>query len=214
MQPAPYYQSPLIRRLTIIRICQPHSHRDSRPFSCPVLSAPKGPSKGFFSQGFAVADQPCPDKKLVYLHCSPIFSGANAKVRRPKKIYQLLEQHKVSITIPPKYFTLPAIATVVKELLDEEIFESPPRAKLIYPELFQPSEAQEAERAASEAEVVRIEAHAVHDIVVRSDVNGGEECPENELLQRQVVPEMVSKAKAEAPDNVRISAAEGWQVSA
>ena len=69
-----------------------------------------------------MAKQPSPDKRLVYLHCSSIFSGPNAKVRRPKKVSQLLEQHRGSIKILTKESTLPAIAAAAKELLDEEIF--------------------------------------------------------------------------------------------
>ena len=160
-----------------------------------------------------MADQPCPDKRLVYLHCSSIFSGAKAKVRKPKKIFQLLEQQKSSIEIPLKEFTLPVIAAVVKELLDEKVFESPPRAKLLYPELFQPSETQGAERAASEAEVVRIEAEAAHDIAVTSNDEGEDECLETEEVQRQVGPEPTSKDEGKAPENFQISAAEPWQVS-
>ena len=160
-----------------------------------------------------MAKQPSPDKRLVYLHCSSIFSGANAKVRKPKTISRLLEQHKGSVKLLTKESTLPAIAAVAKELLDEEIFESLPRAKLRYPELFQPSETQEAERAASEAEVVRIEAEAAHDIVVTSDEEGEDEGLEIEQVQRQVGPEGTSKDKGKAPENVPISAAGPWQVS-
>ena len=101
----------------------------------------------------------------------------------------------------------------MKELLDEKIFESPSRAKLLCPELFQPSETQEAERAASEAEVVRIEAEAAHDIIATSDDEGEDECLENEQMQRQVGPEGPSKDEGKAPENVQISAAEPWQVS-
>ena len=160
-----------------------------------------------------MAKQPSPDKRLVYLHCSSIFSGANAKVRKPKTISRLLEQHKGSVKLLTKESTLPAIAAVAKELLDEEIFESLPRAKLLYPELFQPSETQEAERAASEAEVVRIEAEAAHDIVATSDEEGEDECLEIEQVQRPVGPEWTSKDKGKAPDIGPISAAEPWQVS-
>ena len=151
-----------------------------------------------------MAKQPSPDKRLVYLYCSSIFSGPNAKVRKPKKISQLLEQHRGSIKILTKESTLPAIAAVAKELLEEEIFESPPRAKLLYPELFQPSETQEAERAASEAEVVRIEAEAAHDAVVTSDDEGEDECLETEQVQRQVGPEGTSKDRGKAPDKVQV----------
>ena len=119
----------------------------------------------------------------------------------------------MSIEIPRKEFTLPAIAAVAKELLEEEIFESQARAKLRYPELFKPSEAQEAERAASEAKVVRIEADAAHEMESASDDEGGDTCPDIEQVQRPAVPDRVSKSKTETPDNVQISAAEAWQVS-
>lgn len=148
-----------------------------------------------------MAKQRTPDGRLVYLHCSSIFSGANAQVRKKKKISQLLQQHQASIRILTKEYTLPAIAAIAKELLEERIFESLPRAKLRYPELFRPSETQEAERAASEAEVIRIEAEAAQDVVLTSDDEGGDKCVE---LERTL------NDKAEAPDNVDN---ELWQVS-
>ena len=59
---------------------------------------------------------------------------------------------------------MPSIAVVAKNLLEDQIFESLPRAKLRYPELFQTSEAQIAARAASEADIIRIEDEVVEDI--------------------------------------------------
>lgn len=160
-----------------------------------------------------MAKQRSPDGRLVYLHCSSIFSGANAQVRRVKKVSQLLEKHKTSIKILTKEFTLPAIAAIAKELLEEEIFESLPRAKLRYPELFQLTETQEAERAASEAEVVRIEAEAAQDLVLTSDNEGGDECLDFKQSGQRAEPEGTLKDKAEAPDNAQIRAVEMWQVS-
>ena len=159
-----------------------------------------------------MAKQPCPDKRLVYLHCSSIFSGANAQVRKAKTVSKLLQKHKESIKILTKEFTLPAIAAIAKELLDEQIFGSLPRAKLLYPELFQPSETQEAERAASEAEVVRIEAEAAHDVVLTSD-DEGDECLEFEQVQRQTEPEGPVKDNVGVSDKDQTSGAEPWQVS-
>ena len=159
-----------------------------------------------------MAKQHLPDQRLVYLHCSSIFSGANAHVRKAKKIAQLLGKHKASIKILTKEFTLPAVAAVAKELLEERIFESLPRAKLRYPELFQLSEMQEAERAASEAEVVRIEAEAAHDIVLTSDDEGGDECPDFEPGWQQAEPERTSEDKTKTVDNVQINAVRLRQV--
>ena len=73
-----------------------------------------------------MAKQHSPDGRLVYLHCSSIFSGANAQVRKAKKVSQLLNKHKASIKILTNEFTLPAVAAVAKELLEKQIFESLP----------------------------------------------------------------------------------------
>ncbi|KAL9585593.1 MAG: hypothetical protein Q9203_004180 [Teloschistes exilis] len=113
------------------------------------------------------------ESRLVYLHCSSIFSGAHAQVRKAKKISQLLAKHKASIKILTKEFTLAAIAAVVKELLEGRVFESSARAKLRYSELFQPSGSREAGRAASEAEIPRIEAEAAQDINPTSEDEEG-----------------------------------------
>ncbi|KAL8822446.1 MAG: hypothetical protein Q9191_006820 [Dirinaria sp. TL-2023a] len=155
-----------------------------------------------------MAKKRSPDGRLVYLHCSSIFSGANAQVRRAKKVSQLLEQHKASIKILTKEFTVPAIAAVAKELLEERIFESLPRAKLRYPELFQLTETQEAERAASEAEVVRIEAEAAQDLVLASDDEGGDECLGFEQSGNRAEHVEALEDKAEALVNAQISSAE------
>lgn len=121
-----------------------------------------------------------PDHRLVFLHCSSIFRGANSQVRKQKKILQLLAQHKSSIKILTDEFTVEAIAVIAKELLDEAIFESTLRARLRFPELFQPSQAEEAEREASEAEVARVEAEAARDVVLTSEDEEEEERPDIE----------------------------------
>ena len=159
-----------------------------------------------------MANQPSPDGRLVYLHCSSIFSGANGQVRRPKKILELLKKHKTSIKMLTREFTLPAISAVAKELLEEQIFESLPRARLRYPELFQPSETREAERAASEAEVLRVEAEAAQDIVLTSDDEGRDECLDREQGEQRAEPEGKLGDKAVAPDDVQSSGLQLWQV--
>lgn len=115
-----------------------------------------------------MAKQRSSDGRLIYFHCSSISCLANALVRRGNKVYQLLEKHKTFIKILTKEFTLPAIAAVAKELLKERIFESWFRAKLRFSEVFQTSLTQEVERAASEAEIIRVEIEAVQGIVLTS----------------------------------------------
>ena len=164
-----------------------------------------------------MANQQCPDGRLVYLHCSSIFSGADAQVRKAKKISQLLQKRKASIKVLTKEFTLPAIAAVAKQLLEEHIFESLPRARLRYPELFQPSETQEAERAASEAEVLRIEAEAAQDILLTSDDDREDACLGLEQEGEQAGPEETVEANIKASGNIQAGAVQlgrvlsGWQ---
>ena len=146
--------------------------------------------------------QRSPDGRMVYLHCPSIFS----------EISQHLEKHKPSIKILTTEFTWPAVAAAAKELLEEQIFESLPRAKLRYPELFQPSETQEAERAASEAEIIRLEAEAGQEILLTSDDEGGDELLDLEQGEQGAEPEGISEDKAEAGENFQISAVKLWQV--
>ena len=159
-----------------------------------------------------MANQRYPDGRLVYLHCSSIFSGADAHIRKAKKISQLLQKRKASIEILTKEFTLTAIGAVAKQLLEERIFESLPRAKLRYPELFQPSGVQEAERAASEAEVLRIEAEAAQDVLITSDDEREDACWEFEQEEEQVGPEDTVKAEIKASGNAQAGAVQSWQV--
>ena len=159
-----------------------------------------------------MAKQRSPDGRLVYLHCSSIFSRPNTHVRRAKKISQLLEKHKPSIKVLTKEFSLPAVAAVAKELLEEQIFKSLHWAKLRYPELFQPSETQEAERAASEAEVIRIEAEAAQDIVLTSNDEGGDEGLDFEQGEQRAKPQGPLEDTAEGGDNVQTIVVKLWQI--
>lgn len=153
-----------------------------------------------------------PDGRLVYLHCSSIFSGTNAQIRKVKKISQMLQNHEASIKILTKEFTLPAIAAVAKNLLEQRIFESLPRARLRYPELFQPSETQEAERAASEAEVLKIEAEVAQDIVLTSDEDGENECLDFEQGEKRAEPEDTVKDRTVASEADQANGVHLWQV--
>ncbi|KAL8852483.1 MAG: hypothetical protein Q9221_002607 [Calogaya cf. arnoldii] len=158
-----------------------------------------------------MAERHLPDGKLVYLHCSSIFKGQYALFRQPKKIRQLLEKHQTSIKTLTNEFTIPAITAVAKELLDSQIFESIPRAKVRYPELFQsPSVSQEAKREALEAEDVRTEAEAAHDAVQTSDNEGEENLVEGSQVDE---PEAALEAKAIVGNYVPIGAAESGQAT-
>ncbi len=128
------------------------------------------------------------DPRLVYLHCAYVFRGDRAQIRRPKEVTEVLSKHRDSIKTLTNEFPLAAIAIVAKVLLDKRIFESEARAKLYFPELFQASETQEADREASEAEAARIEAETVQETAVTSDEEWEEEILNNETSQGQALP--------------------------
>lgn len=65
----------------------------------------------------------------VYLHCSSIFTGANARVRKTKNVRKLLEKNKHSFRALTSEYNLGTICNVAKELLDAGIFESTSKAQ-------------------------------------------------------------------------------------
>lgn len=112
---------------------------------------------------------PTPDKRVVYLHCRPIFSGADAQLRRQKKVRQLLTRKKASISTLTHEFSIDAICIIAKELLEDGVFGSETKARLRFPELFKTSEAQLAERQASEALAAQSEAEAIEELIASSE---------------------------------------------
>ncbi|KAI9780313.1 MAG: hypothetical protein M1816_003106 [Peltula sp. TS41687] len=112
---------------------------------------------------------PTPDKRVVYLHCRPIFSGAHAELRRQKKIRQLLTKKKASISTLTHEFSIDVICIIAKELLEDGVFGSETKARLRFPELFKTSEAQLAERQASEVLAARSEAEAIEELIAASE---------------------------------------------
>lgn len=104
-----------------------------------------------------------PDERLVYLALKDTFRAADAQIRKAKKVRELVQkaqQHgDVRDLIEEHHFD--NVCNVVKVLLEQQIFESTLKAKMRFPELFEVSPAQSAERCASEAEVARLEADAI-----------------------------------------------------
>lgn len=142
-----------------------------------------------------------PDGKLVYLYCSSIFNGENAKIRKSRKVVQLLEDHKHSIRLLENQFSMQAIAAVVKDLLEKQIFESIPRAKLRFPELFKTSKTQEAKRAALQASIVAMEAKTADARATRSDDEEAHDHPD--LKEGQA--EKMSDIAVKSPDRARFT---------
>jgi hypothetical protein len=74
------------------------------------------------------------------------FQWTHAQIRRQNKIAQVLAQHEKSIKTLTNAYTLDAITVVAKKLLVERVFEIKTRAQRRFPEMFQLSQTQEAER--------------------------------------------------------------------
>ena len=112
-----------------------------------------------------------PQKHAVYLRCMSLFRGENAKMRQLKSIRKLLllKQNKPIIGPLRKNSTFEEICEVIKELLEQEVFESTIKAKLCFPHLFQISPGRSAQRAESEAEAARSEAEAIEEAMSSED---------------------------------------------
>lgn len=90
-------------------------------------------------------------RQRIYLACRAIFSGQNAQFRRRKIIKKLVREH--SSTLHPLIEELQEskLIDLIRQLLQEKVFQSISRAEQEFPQLFLSSPAQDAEREASEA---------------------------------------------------------------
>ncbi|RMZ79333.1 hypothetical protein DV737_g3420, partial [Chaetothyriales sp. CBS 132003] len=100
---------------------------------------------------------------LLYLALKNSFKGADAQIRRGKKVREVVQkaQHNIDVRDLIQEHNLDNVCNVAKALLEQEIFKSTLKAKIRFPEVFEISPAQSAERSASEAEAARLEADAI-----------------------------------------------------
>jgi hypothetical protein len=127
-----------------------------------------------------------PDERLIYLAFKNIFIGMDAQTRNVSTIKKKIQKHKkgsAEIQALVQAHNVDNLANSVKLLLEGGVFESTLRAKIRFPEMFDVSPAQSAERAASEAEAAQIEAETIRDIVVvQHDESVVSTCVEEEAL--------------------------------
>jgi hypothetical protein len=105
-----------------------------------------------------------PDERLIYLACQHIFRCANSQVRKLKTVKGIIRQNQIALTDILREYDINHTSTVAKKLLEGEVFDSTLKAKIRFPELFDISPTQSAEREASEAEAARDEANTVREI--------------------------------------------------
>ena len=110
-----------------------------------------------------------PEERLVYFHCSSIFTGTNAKVRKLKKVTQILLKHKASIRGFIDDFGLENVSVVAKKLLEERVFETSRRARRRFPEFFERSKAEEVGGTAPKAELLSFETAAAREALGTSE---------------------------------------------
>jgi hypothetical protein len=108
-----------------------------------------------------------PDERLVYLAFKNVFKGPDAQLRIAKKIRRLIQRHldngDAEVCALVAEHNIDNVCNTAKALLQDEIFTSTLRAKIRFPEVFEVSPAQSAERVASEAEAARSDADAIRD---------------------------------------------------
>lgn len=104
-----------------------------------------------------------PDERLVYLALRGVFKGADAHIRKVKKIHDLIEKHRHENNISNliQEHNMDNLCNVAKILLEQQVFESTLKAKIRFPEVFEVSPSQSAERAISESEAAKTEADAI-----------------------------------------------------
>ncbi|KAI1825219.1 hypothetical protein F4861DRAFT_211200 [Xylaria intraflava] len=155
-----------------------------------------------------------PDERVVYLALKNVFKGPNAEVRQLKAVRKLVTKSQDTSDVAHliKAHSIEVVCTIARALLVEEIFASTLKAKIRFPEVFDVSPAQGAEREASEAEAAINEANAIkgaaqwysensqntQDLVARADVV--EPLPETESVETYHSHEpQASKAKPAVP---------------
>lgn len=104
-----------------------------------------------------------PDERLVYLALKNVFRGADAQLRKSKKIRELIlrQQHSIDVKDLIEAHNIDNVCNIAKSLLEQQLFESTLKAKIRFPEVFEVSPAQSAERSVSEREAARTEAEAI-----------------------------------------------------
>jgi hypothetical protein len=115
---------------------------------------------------------PPADARRVFLAYRTVFTGPHAQIRKSKKVREVIEQHSASFQPLLKDFGFDQVADIVKNLLDQRVFESELKAKIAFPELFQTSPARDVQRNESENDAARSVAEALEELTSASERGG------------------------------------------
>nr|POE72451.1 hypothetical protein CFP56_12324 [Quercus suber] len=122
-----------------------------------------------------------PDERLVYLALRHEFCKGNA-LSKPKKIKERLlkPENSPEIKALVQEYNVDSVCQVAKTLLDGGVYHSTLQAKLRFPEIFEVSPAQTAERAAFEVEAARSENTALRLVAEGTPTTGKAVCEQPE----------------------------------
>jgi hypothetical protein len=110
-----------------------------------------------------------PDKRRVFLAYRAIFAGQNAKLRKTKKIREVVKQHQNAFPTIIQEFGVNKIVEILSDLLQRQIFESESKAKAAFPEFFQTSPARDVQRTIAENNAAQWEAEALKDVASQDE---------------------------------------------
>ena len=104
------------------------------------------------------------DQQRIFLAYRALFEGQNAQVRQLKAIRKILKSSKSSSSPLVRSLRFDKMLSVLRELLEENIFSSELKAKLAFPVLYETSPEQDARHEASDVGAAREEAEALQEI--------------------------------------------------
>lgn len=114
------------------------------------------------------------DNRVIYVAFNGIFQGPDSQIRKLPSIKRLVRKHKQQPQVAQllKEYSAPVIYEKLQRMLVGQIFESTVKAKMEFPELFEVSPAQSADRSISEAEAAAGHAKAVEEAIASTEPYG------------------------------------------
>lgn len=121
----------------------------------------------FYLTSCAMKNKNTPDERVVYLALKNVFKGPDAEVRQLKVVRKLITKSQKNADVADliRAYNMDTVCSMARTLLTQEIFKSTLKAKIHFPEVFDVSPAQSAEREASEAEAAINDANAIKGAV-------------------------------------------------
>ncbi len=108
-------------------------------------------------------------RRRIFLAARTVFVGDTARVRDRTTIKTVISRHPATFQSLKQSFGEDSVVDLILSFLEKGIFESELKAKLAFPQLYQPTPARNLQHDVSEQEAARSEAEAL-DEASRSDL--------------------------------------------